>query len=101
MIADTGASVRVWELETGKDTVPVKGLKMSVKGIVFSPDGKQIATAGADKVLRVWNLDAGKQLAALPSPDRVEAVAFSPDGKSLAAGYKDGAVRIWVTPNTN
>jgi WD40 repeat protein len=98
---DTGAAVRVWELETGKETVPVNGLNMSIKGIVFSPDGKQFATAGADKVLRVWNVETGKQIAELPSPDRVEAVAFSPDGKFLAAGIKDGSVRIWVSPNTH
>ncbi len=98
---DTWAAVRVWELETGKDTDLVKRLKMAVQAVVFSPDGKQLATAGSDKFVRVWDLDTGMQLAALPSQDRVEAVAFSPDGKSLAAGSKDGTVRIWVTPTTN
>ena len=97
----TRAAVRVWELETGKDTEPVKRLKMAVQAVVFSPDGKQLATAGNDKVVRVRDLDTGKQLAALPSQGRVEAVAFSPDGKSLAAGSNDGTVRIWVTPTTN
>lgn len=101
IIEDTGAAVRVWELESGKDTEPVKGLKVAVQGVVFSPDGKRLATAGGDMVVRVWDLETGKQLAALPSPDRIEAVAFSPDGKSLAAGSKDGTVRIWATPTTN
>jgi WD40 repeat protein len=101
IIEDTGAAVRVWELESGKDTEPVKDFKMAVQGVVFSPDGKRLATSGGDKVVRVWDLETGKQLAALPSRDRVEAVAFSPDGKSLAAGSKDGTVQIWVTPTTN
>lgn len=101
VIEDTGAAVRVRELETGKDTEPVKGLKMAVQGIVFSPHGMQLATAGGDKVVRLWDVETGKQLAALTSPDRVEAVSFSPDGKFLAAGSRDGTVRIWVTPTTN
>ena len=101
IIDDTGAAVRVWELETGKDTEPVKRLKMAVQAVVFSPDGKQLATAGGDKVVRVWDLDTGKQLAALPSQGRVEAVAFSPDGESLAVGSKAGIVRIWATPTGN
>lgn len=98
VIEDTGASVRIWELETGKDTQPVRGLKASVGRVVFSPDGKRLATAGSDKVVRVWDQETGKELAALPCPNRVGVVAFSPDGKSLAAGSRDGTVRIWVMP---
>jgi WD40 repeat protein len=98
LIDDTGASVRVWDLGTGKATQPVKGLKASVGRVVFSPDGKRLAAAGSDKVVRVWDVETGKELAALPCPDRVAVVAFSPDGKSLAAGSKDGSVRIWAVP---
>jgi Tol biopolymer transport system component len=98
IIEDTGASVRVWDLGTGKDAQPVKGLKASVGRVVFSPDGKRLATAGADKVVRVFDAESGKELVALSCPDRVGVVAFSPDGKSLAAGSKDGSVRIWAVP---
>lgn len=98
LIDDTGASVRVWDLETSKSTQPVKGLKASVGRVVFSPDGKRLATAGADAVVRVWDVETGQELAAMPCPDRVGLVAFSPDGKSLAAGSKDGTVRIWAVP---
>ncbi len=98
LIDDTGASVRVWDLGTGKSTQPVKGLKSSVERVVFSPDGKQLATAGRDKAVRVWDVETGKELATLQSPDQVGAVVFSPDGKSLAAGSKDGSVRIWSVP---
>ncbi len=98
LIGDKGASVRVWELATGESTQPVKGLKASVGRVAFSPDGKRLATAGADRVVRVWDIENGKELAAMPSPDRVTAVAFSPDGNSLAAGCKDGTVRVWGVP---
>jgi WD40 repeat protein len=98
LIDDTGASVRVWDLETGKDTQPVKGLKASVGRVAFSPDGSRLATAGADKVVRVWAVATGKELAGLPSSDRVSAVAFSPDGKSVAAGSRDGSIRVWAAP---
>lgn len=99
LIEEAGASVRVWELVTGESTQPVKGLKASVGRVTFSPDGKRLATAGSDKVVRVWDVEAGKELAALPNPDRVAVVAFSADGKSLAAGCSDGSVRIWAVPS--
>ena len=95
LIDDTGASVRIWDLGTGKVTQPVKGLKSSVGRVVFSPDGKWLATAGSDKVVRVWDVETGKELAAMQNPDGVAVVAFSPDGKSLAAGCKNGEVRLW------
>jgi len=101
LIDDTGASVRMWDLESGKSTQPVKGLKASVGRMVFSPDGGRLATVGGDKVVRVWDVETGRELAALPSPDRVAVVAFSPDGKSLAAGSQDGSVRIWAVPAAN
>jgi WD40 repeat protein len=98
IIEDTGASVRVWDLATGKSTQPVKGLKASVGRVVFSPDGKRLATGGSDKVVRVWDVATGKELVALTSPGQVNVVAFSPDGKSLAGGSQDGSIRIWAMP---
>ena len=98
LIDDTGASVRVWALATGQVTRPVKGLKSSVGRVVFSPDGKWLATAGSDKVVRVWDVETGTELASLPNPGRVAVVAFSPDGKFLAAGSNNGQVHIWKVP---
>lgn len=98
IIDDTGASVRVWDLQTGKSTQPVKGLKASVGQVVFSPDGKRLATAGSDKMVRVWDIEMGKELLALPCPDRVTVVAFSSRGQSLAAGIRDGSTRILAMP---
>jgi len=98
IIEETGASVHVWDLASGKRTQPVKGLKASVGRVVFSPDGKRLATAGSDKAVRVWDVETGKELAALQSSDRVGVIAFSPDGQFLAGGSKDGSVRIWVVP---
>ena len=58
-----------------------------VYGVVFSPDGKALATAGADKSVRLINLANGTQIREFKGAEyAVYSVAFSPDGKSLAAG---------------
>lgn len=100
IIEDTWASVHVWDLVTGKDTQLVQGIKSSVGRLAFSPDGKCLATASSDKVVRLWGLEPNKELVALQCPDRVSVIEFSPDAKSLAAGSKDGSVLIWSVPAT-
>jgi WD40 repeat protein len=97
IIDDTGAAVRVWELEAGKDTLLIKGLKTAIQRLVFSPDGKHLATASG-KVVQIWDVESGKELAQLPCSAQVTVVAFSPDGTNLAAGSKDGSAQVWKTP---
>ena len=50
--------------------------------------------------MRLWAADEGRELAALPSAERVGAVAFSPNGMSHVAGSKDGSVPVWPVPAT-
>jgi WD domain, G-beta repeat len=63
-----------------------------IKGLAFTPDGKQLVSAGDDKVMRVWDWQAGKttrtirgQLGA-GNEGKIDAVALSPDAHWLAAG---------------
>ena len=71
---------------------------------MFHPDGKHLASLGADRKVKVWDLTATGQ-AVFTEPCDVNrkfgmayTVAFSPDGRQLAAG-SDGAVRVWDWKN--
>jgi WD40 repeat protein len=95
VIGDTGASVQVWDLATGNCTQVVSGLTASVRRVVFSPDGKLLATAGSDNRVRVWDVESGKEHETRQCDGRVTAVVFRPDGQRIAVGITDGSVRIW------
>jgi WD40 repeat protein len=65
--------------------------------VTYAPDGKTIATGGADGVIRLWDAAAGESRGELTTPAKplFNTMAFSPDGTHLLAGGNDNIARIW------
>jgi len=56
----------------------------------------ELATAGADNTVRLWNASTGKPVAVLRGAlTPIQSVAFRPDGKFLVAGAADGTATVW------
>jgi hypothetical protein len=61
-----------------------------------SPSGNYVASAGMDKMARVWHLPTKKEHSRLGQHGgAVVSVAFSPDGRHIATGSADDRARIW------
>lgn len=86
----------VFDADTGKAVMPLKGHTYAVEAVRYSPDGTLLATASFDNTARLWDARTGAELAVLrPDKDRVYAVAFSPDGKTLATAGWEGPIHLW------
>ncbi len=88
-IADK-AQLPVLMLDTG-------GHMAVIKGLAFTPDGRQIVSAGDDKVVRVWDWRTGRTVRAIRgesgagSAGKIYALALSPDGRWLATAGWSGS----------
>jgi WD40 repeat protein len=80
----TIGEARLWDLVTGKSLGDPLLHDGEITAVVFSPDGKTLATAGGDGMARLWHVSTGKSCGKpLAHPGWVHALAFSPDGETL------------------
>jgi WD40 repeat protein len=86
-----------WDPTTGQRVRAQGGHGVATHEVCFSKDGKLLASAGADRTVRLWNGGTGALLQTLPANSVAYAVALSPDGKRVAAGCFDGLIRLWDT----
>ena len=70
-----------------------------VPAVAVASQGKLLASAGWDGVVRLWELPGGKLQIPLPlEGEKIESVAFAPQSGALAAGTQSGLVALWQFP---
>ncbi len=86
--------LNLWDAVTGRELAAWQGHDGWARAVAVSPDGRKALSAGDDKIIRVWDLEAGGKPAAWEAAVAIRALALSPDGRRLLSGGADKAVTL-------
>lgn len=87
---------------SGEPARTLSGHTRVVYAVAFSPDGHLLATTGADRTARLWQVPSGDPVRTLSGhASWLSAVAFSPDGRLLATATGYGTVRLLATAGSD
>ncbi len=100
LVYGNDAALAIWRLSDGKRLAMKAGVS-GVRAIVWTRDGKSVACAGEDKIVRVWSLPLSedgeladaKELKGAAGAVRVLEAGTGPD--NLLSAGEDNTVRLW------
>jgi WD40 repeat protein len=109
LVASAGedGTARVWRIAAGDELLRLQHGRR-VSNVLFSPDGKYLATAGGfDRTARVWDMANGAEVLSIAQQDQLDVLAFSPDsallftasgfnlGDSFGVAAREPGVNVW------
>lgn len=93
--------VTLWDVDSPsqpKHVIDAHDNAAQAIAFIASPKGPMLASGGADKTVKLWNLKSLDRVRRYRGHrDFVTALAFSPNGLLLASAGLDGNIRLWST----
>ena len=99
----TRGSIKIVEIESGRELQSFRGSTDWINAMAFSPDGKWLVFGNGEGGVKLWDVAAGRELRTLAVPFKyVSSIAFSADGNRLAVGgsiySSQHEIKIWELP---
>lgn len=91
-------TLKLWDVDSGKEICFFTGHQGSVNGCAFSPDGKTIVSCSNDESLKLWDVKSGKEIRTFAGHESfVTSCAFSPNGKTILSVFFNRMLKLWDT----
>jgi WD40 repeat protein len=91
-------SIRLFDVGSGKQVRQLKGHTGYIWRAYYSPDGKRIASVGAnDRTFRIWDPEKTEPLVTGKDAheDNVVGLAWTPDSKQILTSGRDQVCKLW------
>ena len=93
LAASSNNELIIWDATTGDEFLKIND---GATALAFSPDGKQLASADIDGIIKIWEVASDSQILQLSGhTNQVIDLKYSPDGTQIASASLDRTVRIW------
>ncbi len=94
-------TLKVWDAETGTETLTLRGHERRVRDVAFSPDGGRIVSADLHGHELVWDVETGQPAQEARRPATIPNSNMSPDGLVLAIMHGLAVQLVYSNPDIN
>ena len=88
-------SVRVWDLNSGKELKKLTGHSKQVWAVAFHPSGRHVLSASWDATARLWDIQSGSEVKRFTHRLDVNGLAINRSGTNMLTGSDDHNVYLW------
>ena len=99
-IGETGGTIHLDDVATGKRLRTLTGHGESVSALAFNAAGDRLLSGSLDRTVRIWNVADGKEIGVLQSPAPVTAIALVLEASQVAVATDDNLIRTWPLPGS-
>lgn len=88
----------MWDIQKGACVRVFTGHQCAIYTLAISPDGRQLATAGFDGQIILWDIGSGSMVDRFKPSEKsgaTHSLTFSNDSKVLISGGADNMVQLW------
>ena len=91
----TDCNVKLWDIRQKQSAMTYKGHSSAINCVLFSPDGRWLASADAKGITKLWDVVQGKVIHEFHDQSSVNDILFHPEELVLATGSTNKLVRFW------